>query len=208
VAEDSGVTYYYTVRAVKGSVLSSYVTDTSVVRLSQPEITLTNVATGVKISWSKVTGATSYRVYRKTVGGSWQNLASVSSSILSYTDTAVADDSGTTYYYTVRAVSGSTLGSYDSSKFILYLSQPTVTLTNAATGVTVTWNKVTGATSYRVYRKVSGGSWKTLTTVSGSTLSYMDTAVADDSGTTYYYTVRAISGSTLSSYDSSCSIAR
>ncbi|MCD7752983.1 MAG: hypothetical protein LUH41_00315, partial [Clostridiales bacterium] len=206
VADNSGTTYYYTVRAVSGSVLSSYVTTKSIVRLAQPTVTLSNASTGVTVKWSAVTGATDYRIYRKTVSGSWQNLGSVSSSTLTYTDTAVADNSGTTYYYTVRAVSGSILGSYDSSKSIVRLAQPTVTLSNASTGVTVKWGKVTGATGYTVWRKTSGGSWAKIATVSSSTLTYTDTTAS--SGTTYYYTVRAVCNGTLSSYVTNKSITR
>ncbi|MCD7802223.1 MAG: hypothetical protein LUH09_04865, partial [Clostridiales bacterium] len=206
VADNSGTTYYYTVRAVSGSVLSSYETTKSIVRLAQPTVTLSNASTGVTVKWGAVTGATSYRIYRKTVSGSWQNLGSVSSSTLTYTDTAVADNSGTTYYYTVRAVSGSILGSYDSSKSIVRLAQPTVTLSNASTGVTVKWGAVTGATGYTVWRKTSGGSWAKIATVSSSTLTYTDTAAS--SGTTYYYTVRAVCNGTLSSYVTNKSITR
>ncbi|MCD8383606.1 MAG: leucine-rich repeat protein [Clostridiales bacterium] len=206
VEDGSGTTYYYTVRAVSGNTLGSYDSSKSIVRLAQPTVTLSNASTGVTVKWGAVTGATSYRIYRKTVSGSWQNLGSVSSSTLTYTDTVVADNSGTTYYYTVRAVSGSTLGSYDSSKSIVRLAQPTVTLSNAATGVTVKWGAVTGATGYTVWRKTSGGSWAKITTVSSSTLTYTDTTAS--SGTTYYYTVRAVCNGTLSSYVTNKSITR
>jgi hypothetical protein len=63
---------------------------------------------------------------------------------------------------------------------------------NTQTGVKVTWKKITNATGYVVYRKASGGSWTKIKTLSGTnTLSYIDTAVAKKSGSTYTYTVRA-----------------
>ncbi|MCD8383081.1 MAG: hypothetical protein LUC30_09285, partial [Clostridiales bacterium] len=120
--------------------------------------------------------------YRKTSSSSWQRIATVSGSTLTYTDTAVADNSGTTYYYTVRAVSDNDISSYVTNKSIIRLSQPEITLANTATGVKISWSKVTGATSYRVYRKTVGGSWQNLASVSSNTLSYTDTAVAEDSG--------------------------
>jgi len=189
----SGTTYYYTVRAVNGSTYSSYITTQKLVRLAQPEVKLANAATGVKISWGKVTGAESYKVYRKTTGG-WVAIKSGITN-LSFTDTTAK--SGTTYYYTVRAVKGSSYSSYVSTKKLTYLAQPAITLSNASTGVKVSWGKVTGASSYKVYRKTTGGSWTAIK--SGLTaLSFTDTTAK--SGTTYYYTVRAVKGASLSSY--------
>ncbi|MCD7760749.1 MAG: hypothetical protein LUH16_03100, partial [Clostridiales bacterium] len=201
---ESGTTYYYTVRAVSGSVYSSYDSSVSIPCLSQPSVTLSNASTGVKVTWGAVDGAQSYRVYRKVSGGSWKQIATVSVSTLTYTDTAVVDNSGTTYYYTVRAVSGSILSSYVSDVSILYLSQPTVTLSNVSTGVKVTWGTVTGANRYRVYRKISGGSWSALCYTTST--SYTDATA--ESGTTYYYTVRAVSGSVYSGYLTNVSVVR
>ena len=66
----------------------------------------------------------------------------------------------------------------------------------------MTWGKVTGATGYNVYRKVTGGSWSRIATVkSGSTVTYTNKSLS--SKKTYYYTVRAYNGSYLSSYVSS-----
>ncbi|MCD7946560.1 MAG: hypothetical protein LUF81_08185, partial [Clostridiales bacterium] len=101
------------VRAVSGSVLSTYDSSTSLVRLTQPVVTLSNADNGVTVTWGAVNGATGYRVYRRTSSSSWKLITTVSA--LTYTDTAVQDSSDITYYYTVRAVSGSTLSSYDSS---------------------------------------------------------------------------------------------
>ncbi len=159
-----------------------------------------NTTSGVKVTWGKVTGATGYRVYRKTAGGSWSKIADVSSgSTVTYTDTKAA--SGTTYFYTVRALKGTAISSYDKTGVsVLYLASPKLSsAANVTKGVKVTWNKVSGASGYRIYRKVSGGSWSKIADVSGvSTLNYTDTTPA--SGTTYIYTVRAKKGNTLSSY--------
>ena len=69
---------------------------------------------------------------------------------------------------------------------------------NVQGGVRVTWNAVDYAASYQVWRKVPGGKWaKVGKPVTGT--GYTDTSVT--SGTTYCYTVRAINGSVVSSYD-------
>ena len=72
------------------------------------------------------------------------------------------------------------------------LSKPTLSsVTNTKDGIKVTWEKVTGATGYQVYRKAGSGDWKLAKTItSGSTVSYADTDVKN--GTKYQYKVRAI----------------
>lgn len=88
--------------------------------------------------------------------------------------------------------SGSTVTSLD-----------TPTLKDAASttsGIKVTWNKVSNAAGYALYRKISSTSWSRIATISsGSTVSYTDTDVT--SGETYTYTVRATNGSVNSGYD-------
>ena len=42
-------------------------------------------------------------------------------------------------------------------------------------GVKLTWDKVAGAESYVIYRKVSDGSWKSIETVSSSKTSTLET---------------------------------
>jgi fibronectin type 3 domain-containing protein len=82
------------------------------------------------------------------------------------------------------------------------LSTPSLTGVESTTsGVEITWGSVKNAAKYRVFRKVSGGSWERLGTTSST--SYTDTTAK--SGTTYAYTVRCLSAdgkSYTSSYDS------
>lgn len=82
---------------------------------------------------------------------------------------------------------------------------PATTVTGAPGGVTITavsntsntigWNAVTGATSYRIFRSTTAGSFdfnSPLGTVAAPAVSYTDTTVVV--GTTYYYVVRAVNG--------------
>ena len=103
----AGTRYAYTVRAVNGTVLSAY-TGVITIRLTTPSFSLANTKSGPKITWSKVTGAKGYLVYRKTGSGSYSKIASTTS--LSYIDkTAKA---GTKYTYTVKAYNGSYASAY------------------------------------------------------------------------------------------------
>ena len=78
------------------------------------------------------------------------------------------------------------------------LAVPELTGATAGTnGITVTWNTVDGATTYRVYRKTGSGNWISLGDLTG--LSYTDAAVL--SGTTYTYTVKASNGAEWSGFD-------
>ena len=204
----SGTSYTYTIRAYSGKYMSDWKTTKTIKRLADPTVSATsNITAGVQVKWSKVTGATGYIVYRKTGTGSWSRVADIKNgSTVSYTDKTAK--SGTTYTYTVRAYSGSTMGDWSSTKTIKRLADPTVSsASNITAGVQVKWSKVTGATGYVVYRKTGTGSWIRLATIkSGSTTSYTDKSVK--SGTNYSYTVRACNGSTMSDWHNSKAVKR
>ena len=196
----AGTEYTYTVRACIGSYTSWY--DSMGIKykfISKPGLTgISNSSAGTKISWSKSAGATGYYVYRKTGTQDWKRIATTTG--LTYTDKTAA--AGTTYTYTVRGYNGSYRSAYDDTgKTIKRLTNPVLSsVSNAATGVTVNWGKVTGASGYYVYRKTSGESWTRIATInSGSTVSYTDTKATN--GVTYIYTVKAYSGNYTSSYN-------
>jgi hypothetical protein len=203
----SGTAYTYTVRCLSADgndYTSGYNSKgKSVTYVAAPTLTgVSNTTSGVKVTWSAVSGAAQYRVFRKVSGGGWERLGVTSST--SYTDTTAK--SGTAYTYTVRCLSAdgkSYTSSYDSKgKSIAYVAAPTLTgVSNTTSGVKVTWSAVNGAAQYRVFRKVSGGSWERLGVTSST--SFTDTTAK--SGTTYIYTVRCLSAngkSYTSSFDS------
>ena len=208
----SGTRYTFTVRCVSAdgkSYTSAYDTaGKSITYLSQPAVsTLENASNGVTVKWNAVPGAARYRVYYKTVGTSWKGGGDTTGT--SHTVTGL--QSGTAYTFTVRCVSAdgkNYTSAYDTKgKTITYtpkastLANPIISsLGNAAGGVAVKWNAVTGAAKYRVFYKVSGGSWK----IVGDTTGTSYTAAGIQSGTRYTFTVRCISAdgkSYTSDYD-------
>ena len=197
----SGSTYTYTVRAYSGSTLSAYQSGAKILYLKDPNVTgASAISGGVGVTWEKISGATGYRVYRRTNGSDWTRIADIKSgSTVAYVDTSVT--SGSTYTYTVRACSGNTLSCYKSQKKVIYLSVPALSGAEEAGGnINVTWKKVNGASGYYIYRKTNGGGWSRIGTVKGgSTLRYADTSVSQ--GAIYTYTVRAYNGSSLSYYE-------
>ena len=164
---------------------------------------VSNVNGGVKITWSAVTGAANYRVFRKTGSGGWEKVGDTTST--SYTDTTAK--SGTGYIYTVRCISKdgkSYTSAYDTAgKSITYIAAPTLNgAANVNGGVKITWSAVTGAANYRVFRKTGSGGWEKV----GDTTSTSYTDTTAKSGTGYIYTVRCISKdgkSYTSAYDTS-----
>lgn len=195
----SGSTYYYTVRCLKedGSDAGQYnSTGLKITYVAAAKISsVSNLYSGMKVSWGKVSGAASYSVYRKTSTGSFKKIGSATST--SYTDTTAK--SGTKYTYTIRCVnkSGNLSGAYDKtgvSKLRLAGVKPSVK--NTSKGPKATWSKVTGAKGYYVYRKTTSGSYKLLKKT--TSLSYTDTTAKK--GSTYYYKVLAYNGSVKGSY--------
>ncbi|MGN0525802.1 MAG: leucine-rich repeat protein [Acutalibacteraceae bacterium] len=196
----NGTVYSYTVVPSNGEINGFYnETGITYKRLSHTDAkSVTATASGAKITWSTNSKCSGYLVYRKTTGG-WVKIAKVTGADKSsYVDKTAK--SGTTYTYTVKAYSGSYYSSYDNGVKILFLSTPKLTKATAQSGkITVTFGKVTGAKSYNVYRKTAGGDWKKI----GTTASTAYTDKTAKKGTTYYYTVRAVNGSYMSSYNSS-----
>ncbi len=201
----SGTKYTYTVQATNASGKGEYdKTGLSKLYLATPTVKTSNTSKGVSVKWNKITGAKGYYVYRKAGSGSWTKVKEITSgSTVSFTDTNVK--SGTKYSYYVKAYNGKTVSGYKASTALLYLATPTVKISNTSKGVSVKWNKITGAKGYYVYRKAGSGKWtKVKEITSGSTVSYTDTNVK--SGTKYSYYVKAYNGKTVSSYKASTTL--
>lgn len=155
-----------------------------------------NSYSSVTVSWKEVADANSYYVYRKSGSGGWKRIASVGT--LSYIDQTVSG--GTTYYYTVRAVSnkwgGSAISGYNrtGAKAVTPFGGAVSLKSVKAAGynsVKLTWDKVNGAAGYRIYRAASkNGTYTKIKTISSrNTTAYTDTKLT--TGKTYYYKMRA-----------------
>ena len=195
---ENGNTYYYKVRALDANgtagAWSSIVSVTYKQTLPAPTVTGGNDAQGrPTLTWKAVTGAAKYEVYRaRSKDGDYIKYSTVTGT--SYTNTSYIED-GNTYYYKVRALDANgTAGAWSSVVSVTYkqtLSAPTVTSGNDAQGrPTLTWNAVSGAAKYEVYRAHSkDGDYIKYSTVTGT--SYTNTSYIEN-GNTYYYKVRAL----------------
>ena len=207
---ENGVTYYYKVRAISGSVKGSFCEMQSIAILGIPTMTLSNDSeTGHNvISWSSVVCATEYEVYRSVDGGDYQSVRRTND--LTYTD--LDTDYGVTYSYKVRAVYSAApvtvCGAFCTPNSIRCIAlSPVSGLTMSSDdekGLNVaSWESVCGAESYEVYRSTDGETYQR----AGSTreLTYIDSG-ASEYGVTYYYKVRARNSNTVGDFSQPQSI--
>lgn len=142
----------------------------------------------VTVAWSAVSGAVSYKIHRGPNPGQEGYLATVDAPTASFIDDGSitpgsacptsdtsADGSGTvsTQYYRVSAVNetGETLASTEASIALRYSDTPC--------GVLVSWARIPGAASYRVYGRATGAEQFLIETIETS---WLDTNTETPSG--------------------------
>ena len=134
------------------------------------------------ITWDAVEDAVTYKVYRSTSSSkSYKEIATVTD--LTYVDTSVS--AGKTYYYKVMAVGENSKGAQSAYvKLTGKCDIPTLNVEAGTTGKPVlTWNKISGAKKYEIWRSVDGAAFKKLTTVTKTT--YTDTKATEGAQCTY-----------------------
>ena len=179
------------------------VTATTTTLLAPSSLTATGAAGQVTLDWTAVSSARGYTVY-------WDNATGVSSSSTAINSTITDNythsglDNGTTYYYKVAAIdSAGTLGALSSEvNAATTLPAPdNLSASGANNTITLTWNSVSGATSYTLFwDNVSGidSSDTAITSITNDNYTHSNM----DNGSTYYYKVAAVNSSgtgTLSS---------
>ncbi|MEQ2470284.1 leucine-rich repeat protein [Ruminococcoides sp. CLA-JM-H38] len=188
-----------TVKTSNGKTATCKVTVKS--NLPTPSVSsLTNTASGIKLSWKKIDGAYGYRVYQKTSNG-WKRIKDTTAT--SYTDSAVSANQTKTY--TIRCIdkNGNTVSGYNSKGWSKKYTPvaPTISkLENTSGGIKLSWNKIAGVYGYRLYYKTSSGGWKRFKDTTAT--SFTDSGV--NPNRTETYTIRCIdkNGNTVSGYNS------
>jgi fibronectin type 3 domain-containing protein len=159
----------------------------------------------VEVSWDGPPGSTSYQVYRCTGASTATCGSAIASPTASpYQDTGASP--GVIYYYRVKACAGasncSDYSGYDTGWRVP--SPPTNVQASDGTytdKVQVTWNVVSGATSYNVYRATASDGTKTL--LGSPTAASFDDTSATRSRTFYYWVTTCVGSncSDFSTYD-------
>jgi len=164
-----------------------------------------NTTKGAHITWSKLSGANKYYIYRRSLTGTkWTKVGTVSSSKTSFTDTSVKNKNGK-YVYTVKAVNKKGV----ASRYLyfgltsLFAKTPVMSSVSVAynNAIEIKWGKTSSSAKYDIYRKEGSGSWKKIKSNYSGT-SYKDTTAKNNKK--YAYTVRAVIptsyGTAISSY--------
>ena len=152
----------------------------------------------VKISWSAVTGAAYYNVYRaETANGTKELIASTNDTV--YRDKSAS--SGKVYYYFITACGNGTESEY--SLYDTGFKRPLAPFwVNATDGllksyVKITWQVVEGAQYYKIYRANAPGGKKKYIGKSYTT-TFRDKKARR--GRVYYYFVRSVFNGVKSAY--------
>lgn len=169
-------------------------------------VTASNLATGMKVNWKKVTGATGYKVYRN---GS--PIAIIKSGdTVTYTDKE-ANTNGTKYTFKVVAYSSQGTSKLSNSLTTYRVSRPAISkLINSSAGtMKATWGKNSKATGYEIMYSTSksfASGNKTITVGSASTFSRGIGGLTK--GKTYYVKMRTYKTVSGKKYYSAWSIVK
>ena len=148
----------------------------------------------IMVRWDGVSSATSYRIYRdddaSDSDGDTLTALPETSTNTSYTDSSLTH--GRTYRYQVAAVNAGGDGTRSAIASVrLVLAQTAITsLTSNGQQIRLGWNRIAGATSYRIYRDDGLGSSLTAHATS-SGLTHTDTTRVIN-GRTYRYRVAGV----------------
>ena len=207
-----GTTYYYKVRALNvdgaaGAYSSTVSGAAKAVAPAAPTVTMTYSDGGKpKLTWSAVSGATSYRVYRSESRGTGYSLLGTTTST-SYVNTGAAV--GKTYYYRVKAVNSAGTSAYSNIvSGTARTPAPAAPVlkggTSSASGKPqLTWAAVDGAAKYDVYRSNSAdGTFSKVGSTDKTT--YVNTGAVK--GVTYFYKIRAVGASGASGFSNTVAI--
>jgi titin len=213
----AGTTYYYRVRAYKGTLNSDYCEEASATTLPPPPAapvlkSPTSASTvpslTPRLEWNASSGAVSYGVQVAT-SSSFSNLIVNESGITDlYYDIAPGIlNWNTTYYWRVNARNsfGSTSSWSRSRYFKTAVGPPPnapsdlITTPISSSQINLTWqDNSSDETGFRIERKIGSGSYSQVATVGAGVTSYSNTFLS--ANTTYYYRVRAYKGTLNSDY--------
>ena len=201
-----GQKYYYWVVAVNASGTSDpSAPDDGYRKLSAPTGVAASDGTStatITVTWTAVTGATSYNAYRNTANNP-SGATALGAKASGFTDAVTP---GQIYYYWIEAAASSSGSVSDKSAsdsgYVKLTAPGSVAATeNQSDKVTVTWSDVAGETGYAIYRHGSNnsGAASIIGTAAANATSYNDTTGV--AGTTYYYWVRATNSTSQSMSD-------
>ncbi|GEM_PF-1942406 len=203
----AGTEYTYRIRAFANSGTatphySDYSGEVTAKTLSNPlgaPINLVALAVGttVKLSWQDNASAEEgFKVEQKSsLTGSYSVIATVGANVTSHE--ATASYMNRSYFYRVRAYSGSSYSPYSNEFESKTMSAPSYFSAKVVSGtrIDLSWRDNTSLeTGYKVERKTGdAGAWTEISSLNASATTFQDNTV--NYGMTYYYRVRAFANS-------------
>ena len=197
-----GTRYYFTVKTIGSAGISAASSEVSAIPVAPaPAANLTAVAASAaaQLTWTASSNAASYNIYMGTAAGGESSTPAVTS-ITSTTATVSGLTPGTSYYFTVKAVTnGATSAASNEAVAIPLVPAPPAAFAATAGigGAAFSWVASTGATSYQIYIGTAAGAESSNPSQSGlvgtaATISNLNAA------TTYYAVIRAVAGGVAS----------
>ena len=178
------------------------ITASAKTNLKKTTVSASNISNGINVSWKKVSGAKSYKVYRKAPGAKkYSVVKKTNNKTVKYLDKKVS--AGKTYSYQVVAVKGKETSKSKTKSITRLLAPKNVKVQsyvknnyyvdksyididsaklfvddpgkpdNNVIGVKITWTKSKGANKYDIYRKIVGGKFEKIKTT-GNISAYVD----------------------------------
>ena len=211
----AGTTYYYKVQASNSTSTSSFSSTANATTDSNDSSSTLGVPTGLTaeasgpdqifLSWNSLSGASSYYIYRST-SSSDNFIIVATTSKNSFNDTGIT--TGTKYYYKIKAYQSFYTGPFSSTvsataEAVSTLKAPTNLDADSkgSSKIELTWDPVSGASSYYIYRGTSSGGYSKIDTTSET--SYTSSGLMPSN--TYYYKVKAVNSLCTSEYSSAAS---
>jgi fibronectin type 3 domain-containing protein len=208
----AGTLYYYWVKACNTTGCSEFSQSDSGYRAAAVLTPPTGVDASdgtyndkVRISWNASAGANHYEVFRNTINSTAGAVQLFDNQLESPFDdsTAIVD---TEYYYWVKACDDLSCSDYS----LFDIGYKSFTTVNTPTGVSasdgvysdkvsLTWNTVTGANKYKVFRNTSNSTSGAYEFPDVITENLFDDLLAEQ-GIIYYYWVQACNNSSCSDY--------
>ena len=194
------------------------ITASAKTNLKKTTVSASNISNGINVSWKKVSGAKSYKLYRKASGAKkYSALKSTNNKTVKYLDKKVS--AGKTYSYQVVAVKGKETSKSKAKSITRLLAPQNVKVQsyvknnyyvdksyididsaklfvddpgkpdNNVMGVKITWTKSKGANKYDIYRKIVGGKFEKIKTT-GNISAYVDEDIYYIDDDSYSYKVK------------------
>ena len=208
---DSGTLYYYWLKACNSVgcsdlSTSANATTNEVVPSAPSSLSASaNSSSSISVNWSSVTGASYYELYRNTANNSTS--ASLVDTYSSTSTTNSGLDSGTQYYYWIRACNSAGCSGFSASANATTDQEAPTTPSapsasaSGSSSISISWSSVAGAAYYELYRNTSNSSSAASLVYTNSSTSTADSGLA--SGTQYYYWLKACNDAGCSGFSSS-----